>query len=64
VSEVVSLQQFKKAALKKKGKQSTLCGNGFHSWMVAKDSLFDVKQGKLVTQYRCKRCGAEKNEAK
>ena len=64
VSDVVSLQQFKKAALQKKGKQSTLCGNGFHSWVVVKDSVFDVKQGKLVTQYRCKRCGAEKNEAK
>jgi len=64
VSDVVSLQQFKKTALKQKGKQSTLCGNGFHSWRMVKDSVFDVKQGRLVTRYRCKRCGTEKNEAK
>ncbi|MEZ5436007.1 MAG: hypothetical protein R3E67_05530 [Pseudomonadales bacterium] len=63
MSEVVSLQQFKKAVLKKKGRQSAV-RNGFHSWAVVKDSVFDVKQGRLVTQYRCKRCGAEKNEAK
>lgn len=63
VSDIVSLQQFRKVVLKKKGKQSTLCGNGFHSWEVVKDSVFNVKQGKLMTQYRCKRCGAEKNQA-
>lgn len=64
MSDVVSLQKHRKALLQKKGKQSTLCGNNFHSWSVVKDSVFDVKQGKLVTQYRCKRCGAVKTEAR
>ncbi len=58
MSEIVSLQKHKKALLQKKGKQSTLCGNNFHSWEVVKENQFDVKAGKLVTQYRCKRCGA------
>lgn len=64
MSDVVSLAKHKKALLQKKGKQATLCGNGFHSWEVVKESSFDVKQGKLVTQYRCKRCGAIRAEAK
>jgi hypothetical protein len=64
MSDVVSLQKHRKALLQKKGKQSTLCGNNFHSWIVVKDSVFDVKQGRLVTQYRCKRCGAVKTEAR
>jgi hypothetical protein len=64
MSDVISLQKHKKDLLQKKGKQSTLCGNNFHSWSVVKGNNFDVKQGKLVTQYRCKRCGATKTEAK
>lgn len=64
MGEVVSLQKRKKAILQKKGKQSTLCGNNFHSWEVQKDNQFDVKQGRLVTQYCCKRCGATKTELK
>jgi hypothetical protein len=62
MSNIVSLQKHKKALLQKKGKQSTLCGNDFHSWEVSKEKQFDVKQGKLVTQYRCRRCGAIKAE--
>ncbi|HSC75840.1 MAG TPA: hypothetical protein VLB90_06365 [Pseudomonadales bacterium] len=58
MNDVVSLVKHKKALLQKKGKQSTLCGNGFHSWEVVKESSFDVKSGRLVTQYRCKRCNA------
>ena len=63
MNDVVSLAKHKKALLQKKGKQSTLCGNGFHSWEVVKESSFDVKKGKLVTQYRCKRCDAIRVEA-
>ena len=29
-----------------------------------RDVSFDVKQGKLVTQYLCKRCGATRTEAR
>ncbi len=63
MSEVVSLQKHRREQLKKKGKQSTLCGSGFHSWELVKERQFDVKQGKLVTEYRCKRCGATRTDA-
>lgn len=43
-----------KAAEKHKG--NTLCRNGHHKWVVDKTQVFDVKQGKLVTRYRCSRC--------
>ena len=49
-----------KAAEKHQGK--TLCRSGFHKWKVDKDRVFDVKQGRLVTIYRCERCGATRNE--
>ncbi|MEJ2059700.1 MAG: hypothetical protein P8Y64_04360 [Gammaproteobacteria bacterium] len=52
----------KTAAEKHKGK--TLCRSGFHKWRVEKDNVFDVKAGKLVTIYRCERCGAVKNETR
>jgi hypothetical protein len=31
--------------------------------MVDKTRQFDVKQGRLVTRYRCERCGKEKVRA-
>ncbi|MET0379692.1 MAG: hypothetical protein ABW049_11940 [Spongiibacteraceae bacterium] len=43
---------------------STLCRNGHHRWVIWQRKPFDVKQGKLVTVYRCERCGKEKTEAK
>jgi hypothetical protein len=43
---------------------STLCRNGHHKWVVWQRKPFDVKQGRLVTVYRCERCGAERSEAK
>ncbi len=49
-----------KAADKHKG--NTLCRRGFHKW-TAVNKPFDVKQGKLVTCFRCERCGQEKNES-
>lgn len=51
----------KKAAEKHKG--NTLCKRGFHKWEIDKQKQFDTKQGKLVTVYKCKRCGKYKNEA-
>lgn len=55
---------FKRPKLKDKFKGKTLCREGFHKWQVVTESKFDVKQGKLVTVYKCARCGAEKNEAR
>jgi len=44
-------------------KGKTLCRSGFHKWQIVAEKKFDVKQGKLVTVYRCKRCGKQKNTA-
>ena len=55
--------KFKKKTLKDKHKGKTLCKNGFHKWEIDKEKQFDVKTGKLVTLYSCKRCGARKTKA-
>lgn len=55
---------FKKKSPFEKHKGKSLCKNGFHKWAVVNDKQFDVKQGKLVTIYRCARCGMQKVEAK
>ena len=56
--------RFKKPKLKDKFQGNTLCKNGFHKWQAEKTRPFDVKQGKLLTLYRCVRCGVTKTEAK
>jgi len=50
----------RKASWKSKGK--TLCSNNHHKWKVETSRKFDVKHGKLVTLYRCERCGVEKTK--
>ncbi|WP_185236607.1 hypothetical protein [Teredinibacter franksiae] len=52
--------EFKRPSLKQKHKGKTLCRSGFHKWEVVTKNKFDVKQGKLVTLYQCKRCGEQK----
>jgi hypothetical protein len=42
---------------KQKNRGKTLCGSGFHKWLADNSTPFDSKQGKLVTRYRCARCG-------
>jgi hypothetical protein len=49
--------KFKKPALREKAEGKTLCNSGFHRWETVTERKFDVKQGKLVTLLRCKRCG-------
>ncbi len=51
---------FRKPSLQEKHKGKTLCRHGHHKWAVDKAKQFDVKQGKLVTIYRCTRCGQQK----
>jgi len=51
----------KKPSEKHKGK--TLCKSGFHKWEIVRQKQFDVKQGRLVSLFRCKRCGKEKASA-
>jgi len=53
---------FKKPTLSERHKGNTLCRNGHHKWKIVNEQKFDVKLGKLVTQYKCKRCGATKNK--
>ncbi len=54
---------FRKPSAKQKHRGNTLCRQGHHKWAVDKAKQFDVKQGKLVTVYRCSRCGKEKVQA-
>jgi hypothetical protein len=54
---------FKRPTAAQKHKGNTLCRRGFHKWVVV-NSPFDVKRGRLVTCYRCQRCGTEKTESR
>ncbi len=54
---------FRKPKARDKHRGNTLCRQGHHKWVVDKAKQFDVKQGKLVTVYRCSRCGKEKVQA-
>ena len=51
---------FRKPFLQEKHKGNTLCRHGHHKWTVDKEKQFDVKQGQLVTIYRCIRRGKQK----
>ena len=48
---------------KKKQSKKILCSSGFHKWVVDNERRFDVKEGRLVTMFRCERCGLTKVEA-
>ena len=54
---------FKKKPPAEKAKGITLCRSGFHKWVIENEKKFDVKQGKLVTAYKCSRCGTTKTKA-
>jgi hypothetical protein len=54
---------FKKRPLQEKHKGKTLCRHGHHKWVVDKEKQFDVKQGRLVTVYRCSRCDKTRTKA-
>ena len=55
--------RFKKPKAAEKARGKTLCREGFHRWVVSDDKQFDVRKGRLVTVYRCSRCGAMKTKA-
>jgi hypothetical protein len=55
---------FKRPRPGEKHKGKTLCKSGFHKWTIDKEKQFDTRQGKLVTVYRCTRCGATKTETR
>jgi len=54
---MADILHFKRPKASERHKGKGLCREGFHKWEVDKQSVFDVKQGRLVTGYRCKRCG-------
>jgi hypothetical protein len=64
MSNIIRIDKFKKQQRKKKNKANTLCKSGFHQWELIHKEQFDVKQGKLITTYRCKYCQALKTSAK
>jgi hypothetical protein len=55
---------FKRPRASDRHKGKTLCRNGHHKWKVESETVFDVKQGKLVSRYRCERCGATRTQAR
>jgi hypothetical protein len=55
--------RFRKPKAGEKARGKTLCREGFHRWVVVNDKQFDVRQGRLVTVYRCSRCGIMKTKA-
>jgi hypothetical protein len=60
MSNVQSLAAFKKAKIKAKAAGVTLCKSGRHKWSIEKETVFDSKQGKLVSCFRCLRCNKTK----
>jgi len=65
MADVVSLQDAakrkaarSKRALQERARGRTLCGRGFHKWIIDQRKQFDVREGKLVTIERCARCDA------
>lgn len=59
---MAKILRFKKPGPKEKHRGKTLCLHDFHKWTVVSERKFDVRQGRLVTLYRCERCGKEKTE--
>ena len=56
MNNVINLRKAKQ----KRAEGKTLCTSGFHKWQTLDGRRFDVKQGKLVSTERCKRCGEER----
>jgi hypothetical protein len=57
MGDVVDLKNLKRPSNKEKARRKTMCRSGFHKWEVDQKKQFDVKQGRLVTIRRCRRCG-------
>ena len=56
MTNVVNLKKVRQ----KRAEQKTLCDSGFHKWKTLSERRFDVKEGKLISAERCKRCGKER----
>ena len=56
MTAVITLREARRARADRK----TLCRSGFHKWQLVAGRRFDVKQGKLLTAERCRRCGEQR----
>jgi hypothetical protein len=56
--------QLKKKKPVEKHRRSLLYKRNFHQWEIDKERQFDTRQGRLMTLYKCKRCGKTKTEAR
>jgi hypothetical protein len=54
---------FKRPRAAQRHRGNTLCRSNHHDWETLKDRRFDVKEGRLVTVERCRRCGATRTRA-
>jgi len=54
---------FKRPKLSDRHRGNSLCRHGHHKWELEHDSVFDSKQGRLVTRYKCSRCGRIRTKA-
>lgn len=61
-NSVADILPFKRKKASEKHKGKTLCANNHHKWKIETARKFDVKQGRLLTLYRCERCGKEKSK--
>jgi hypothetical protein len=62
-SAMSNILPFKKPKAAQRHRGNTLCKRGYHQWQAVPGTPFDVKTGKLVTCFRCARCGAERSQA-
>lgn len=60
---MADILRFKKPRASDKHRGKSLCRSGFHKWEVI-DTPFDVRLGRLVSRYRCSRCGATRVESR
>ena len=63
MADIIPLTKTRRKAHRAKTRDGrTLCRHGFHRWEVVPGTPFDVKTGKLVTRYKCTRCGEVRNK--
>jgi hypothetical protein len=62
MGDVIPFRRRQRRSLDQQGR--ALCSSGHHKWEIVQAQRFDIKQGRLVTVFRCKRCNVTKNEAR
>lgn len=62
MSNIIPFSRTRRRRIKQE--KRALCNSGHHKWEIVQSQRFDVKQGRLLTVLRCKRCNATKSEAR